>query len=425
MKKISSFQAVIYNQDKIKDLSSVVCPPYDVISPARQDYFHKLNPYNFIHIILGKDIPGEDKYRRAAVYFKDWIKNEILVRDNQPAIYFYNQQFNIKGEKKNRLGFIALLRLDNKKSSVFGHENTRTEAKEDRLRLTRQVKANLSPIFVVFSDQKRIIQRNYQQYLQGRKPFIDITDDEKTNHKVWRLDDPKAIGRMEQEMQQANVFIADGHHRYEVACTYRDEMEKKLGSLTGDEKFNYVMAYFTNVESRGLVILPINRLVRLTQKFDIDIFKSALTSYFDLEEVKDRIRFFFLMAKAAGSEHVIGLYAQKRYWLIRLKNIKILDKIINDKPRQYRELDVAILNYMILKNALNINPEDKEAITFSHDNDELINKVDEDKSLVAFFLNPVKIEQITSIALAGEKMPAKSTFFYPKVLSGLAISKFD
>lgn len=425
MKKVSAFQAVTFNHDKLKDLSSVVCPPYDVISPERQEYFHKLDPHNFIHIILGKDIPGEDKYRRAAKHFKDWLKEAVLISDERPTIYFYNQEFNIRGEKKNRLGFIALLRLDNKKSSVFGHENTRIEAKEDRLKLIRQVKANLSPIFVVFSDKKRIIQQINQQYLQSHKPFIDITDDEKTNHKVWRIDNPEAIAKIEQQMQQASIFIADGHHRYEVACTYRDEMEKKLGALNGDEKFNYVMAYFTNTESRGLTILPIHRLVKLTQKFDSNNFKSLIQPYFDFEEVKDKTRFFFLMAKAAASEHIIGLYANKKYWLLRLKNVKILDKIISDKPRQYRALDVAILNYLVFKNALGLNPEDKEAIKFFHDPEELMQKVDKDNFSVAFFLNPVKIEQITSIALAGEKMPAKSTFFYPKVLSGLTISKFD
>ena len=142
MAKIRPFRAVSYNQGKISDLSKVVCPPYDIISPARQEYYHSLHPNNFIHILLGKDIPGEDKYRRAGVYFKDWLKNKILIQAEAPAMYFYSQEYILRGEKKTRLGFIGLLHLEDKNSSVFRHEHTHLEPKEDRIRLLKQVKAN-------------------------------------------------------------------------------------------------------------------------------------------------------------------------------------------------------------------------------------------------------------------------------------------
>jgi len=423
MTKIAPFRAVIYNKEKIKDTSKVVCPPYDIISVADQQYYHDASSHNLIHILLGKDIAGEDKYRRAAAYFKDWLKNEILIQDERPAIYFHSQQYTIAGEKKSRLGFIARLYLDDKNPCVFGHEHTRLEPKEDRLRLLKNVKANLSPIFVLFSDQKRIIQRVYQQHIQDKKPFIDILDKEKIVHKVWRLDDKAILDKLQIDMQNKNIFIADGHHRYEVACAYRDEIKKRLGILTGEEDFNYIMAYFTNTESRGLSILPIHRLVRLDSKLDINNLKGLFLEYLDVEEVKDKTRFFFLMEKAGRTEHVLGIYKDKKYWLLRLKNIKLLDRMIVDKSIGFRSLDVSILNYIVLKKILGVNLENKEKLIFSPNREELIELVNNEPSLVAFFLNPVKIQQIISLALNNEKMPAKTTYFYPKVLSGLVMNK--
>jgi len=423
MAKIKPFKAIIYNKEKIKDLARVVCPPYDVISPVRQEYFHRLDPYNFIRIILGKDVVGEDKYRRAASYFKDWQKDGILIEDSSPAIYFYSHQYHLKGEKKTRLGFIALLHLDDKNTPTFAHENTRSEAKEDRLKLLKKVKANLSPIFVLFSDRKRIIPRLYQQYIQSKDPFIEVTDDEKNVHQIWRINDPKVLADIQAKILGENTFIADGHHRYEVACALRNEIRKKLGSLPEDSSLNYVLTYFTNIESLGLVVLPIHRLVKLASGFNLEDFIQRLKANFDVEEIKDKVRFFFLLEKAGRSEHVIGMYKNKKYWLVRLKNIKILDKMISDKPKEYRSLDVSILNYLILREILDIPLENKERITFSNNPEEFIREVDRDDSYVAFFLNPVKVNQIISVALTGNRMPAKSTYFYPKVLSGLVINQ--
>jgi uncharacterized protein (DUF1015 family) len=424
MVHIKPFQAFVYNQEKIKDLAQVVCPPYDVISPARQQHFHDVHPQNFIHAIFGKDIPGEDTYRRAAGYFNDWIKDKILIPDSGPAFYFYWQQFKIRGEKRTRIGFIGLLHLEDKKSSVFAHEHTRLEAKEDRLKLLRRVKANLSPIFVVSPDHKRIIQRTYQKHIRNAKPCIDIVDDEQVAHKVWRLDAPDAVAAMESAMSAENMFIADGHHRYEVACAYREEMRQKLGHLTGEEPFNYVLAYVTSPDPRGLIIFPIHRLVKIDPAPDMPALSAGLKNYFDLEEVRDKTRFFFLLAKAGGTEHVIGMYRDRKYWLLRLKNVKILDKIITDKPAEYRSLDVSILNYLVLRDSLGIDLGDKTRVSFNPHEEELIAQVDSGDAQVAFFLNPVRMQQIISVALAGERMPPKSTYFYPKVLSGLVINKF-
>lgn len=424
--KIKPFKAVIYNQEKIKDISKATCPPYDVISSNKQQYYHTLSNYNFIHILLGRDVPGEDKYERGANLFKDWLKEEILVQDKNPAIYFYNQQYTIKGEKKNRLGFIALLHLgEENSSSAFRHEHTRLEAKEDRFKLLEKVRANLSPIFVVFSDKKRIIQRVYQQDVWNKLPAIEIKDEEGVTHQLWRIDSPDTLRTVESAMEKEGIFIADGHHRYEVACAYRDKMKEKLGTLTGEESFNYLLTYFTNTDPNGLSILPIHRLVKLDTGLKLESFILSLKDYFDVEEVKDKARFFFLMEKAGRTEHLLGMYKDGKYWFLRLKNIKILDKELSDKSKDYRSLDVAILNTIVLKKILGLDLEDKKKIIFSPHADDFINEVNKNHLYIAFFLNPVKIQQIMSVALNGERMPAKSTYFYPKVLSGLVINKFE
>ncbi|MCX5703609.1 MAG: DUF1015 domain-containing protein [Candidatus Omnitrophica bacterium] len=424
MAKIKPFKAIIYNPQKIKDISSVVCPPYDVISDQAQERYHGNNPYNLIHILLGKDTPGEDKYRRAGNYFKDWLKDRILIQDDRPAIYFYSQQYNLRGEKRTRLGLISLLHLGDKDSAAFAHENTRLGPKEDRARLLKQVKANLSPIFVVFMDKKRIIQRIHQRHIQGKTPFIDVTDQDKTIHKLWRLDSPEMLSSIQASMSGEKIFIADGHHRYEVACAYRDEMRQKLGdSVTGEENFNYILSYFTNTTSRGLSILPIHRLLKLEAKLDLEDFIAKLKDYFDVEEIKEKERFFFLMEKGGRTEHVLGVYKDKRYWLLRLRNIKILDKMISDKPKVYRSLDVAILNTIVFKKTLGLDLEAKDNIEFGSGADGFIKEADNNPLYIAFFLNPVQIQQIISVALNGERMPPKSTYFYPKVLSGLVINR--
>lgn len=423
MTKIAPFQALIYNQDKIHNLSKVVCPPYDIISPAQQEYYHNNSPYNLIHILLAKDNLGEDKYVKAGDTFRRWLKEGVIIADEKPAIYFYNQQYNIDGEKKSRMGFIARLYLEDKCCGVFGHEHTRVEPKEDRLRLLRQVEANLSPVFVLFKDRKRVIRRVYQQHLQNKKPFIHISDDDKVEHRLWRVDSQEILNNIESSMNDEDIFIADGHHRFEVACVYREEMKNKLGRISAQEGFNYLMAYFTSTDERELTILPIHRLVNTGDSFSLAAFISKLSEYFDVDEIKDKARFFFLLRKAGCAQHVIGMYKSGKYRLLRLKNIKMIDKFISDKPKEYRALDLAILNHIILNKILGLSPDGKLNVDFVPDAEEVIMRTDADSLAVGFFLNPVKIEQMMSVAVTGEKMPPKSTYFYPKVLSGLVINK--
>jgi len=226
-------------------------------------------------------------------------------------------------------------------------------------------------------------------------------------------------------MKNQYVFIADGHHRYEVACIYRKQMRKKHKKTKEDRDYNYILAYFTSSDSRSLSILPVHRLLKFDSKFVFDSFKEKLKEYFHMEEIKDKARFFFWLQKGGRTEHVLGMHWNKKSWLLRLKNIKLLDKMLSDKPKEYRSVDVAILNRIILEKILKVELEDKETLTFSPNANELIERVDNQSNCLAFILNPVRIEQIIEVSLQGERMPPKSTYFYPKVLSGLVINKFN
>jgi uncharacterized protein (DUF1015 family) len=294
MAQIKPLKAFFYNQAKFTDSSNLFCPPYDVISFKEQDYYCSLSPYNFIYILLRKDTPGENKYQKVGVIFKEWIKGKVLIQSEKPAVYFYSQQYNVRGEKKTRLGFIGLLRLDDKGSVVFGHENTHSLAKEDRFKLLKKTNANLSPIFVVFKDKKRVIQRVFDQHILGRPPFIEVVDKEKTRHLLWSIDDPGILEFIQSGMKDEGVFIADGHHRYEVSCVYRDEMRKKLGDKFSEESsFNYTLSYFTAADQRGLSILPIHRLLKLDKHIEADDLVKSLRKYFDVERVKKKGVFSF------------------------------------------------------------------------------------------------------------------------------------
>jgi len=422
MPKLKPFRAVIYNQDKIADLSRVTCPPYDVISETEQRYYHDLSPYNFIHILLGMDIPGENKYIRAKKYLDSWLKENILASERSPAFYFYSQQYDLNGENFLRLGFIGLLRLESKGCGVYRHEHTRQRPKEDRLRLLNETKASLSPVFVLFKDRKRLIQQVYQKYVYGKRPLFNITDLHGVVHRVWKLSHPELLEKISSQMKGEDLFIADGHHRWEVACVYKDMMASKCGQITGEEDFNYVLAYFTDTQSKGLKILPTHRLVRLDPGFDFDAFLTGLKDFFQVSEISDYARLSLLMKKASSIEHVLGLYKDGKFFLLRLKDAKILDKAIAGKSRAYRSLDVCVLNYIILEKLIGSSG-DSEKIHYSQDVKGLIAAVDSDKALIAFFLNPVKVEQMVKVAMEGERMPPKSTYFYPKVLSGLVINK--
>ncbi len=421
MTQIKPFKAVYFNSEKVGDIGQVACPPYDVVSPAEQMHLHSRHPQNFIRILLGQEKPKDNrydnKYKRAKKLFDEWMKKGILKQDSKNCIYFYKQEYVIMGQRHQRVGFISLMRLQDKEDSkILPHENTHSKAKEDRLRLWRNTKANLSPIFVGFSDREKRVEKVFQESIVIKDPMIDLKDSQGVRHILWRLDETKMINEIKGALSNQHLFIADGHHRFEVAMDLRRSMLAKKTRISGQETCNFIMTYFTNLDSRNLTIFPIHRVIRrLRHRLDF------LEDYFRIDKIRNKDELQILLAKAGQNEHAIGLYQRDGIKLLRLKNRLLIDEYIHEGSSDYRRLDATILKYFVL-DPLRIQSDE---ITHVKDAQEAMDMVDSQKADASFLMNPVKIEQLKAIALNDERMPPKTTYFYPKVLSGLTIYRLD
>lgn len=421
MSNIKPFKAVYYNPKKVKDVNKVVSPPYDVISEEGQLYFHNLSPYNFTHIDLAKDKAGDDtknnKYTRAKKSFEDWLKKNVMIKDDDPSIYFYKQDYKVQGQKHSRLGFISLMEIkDNEDSKVKPHENTHADAVDDRFQLTKALNANLSSIFVCYSDRHKKVDKIFNKKIAFEEPLIDVSDQDKIRHRVWKLSDTALIDEINQSITGQNLFIADGHHRYKVACDYRQARMSKKSNVTGIEPFNYVMTYFTNIDSKELQIFPMHRIVK---KFKPKT--GFLEEYFRIDKIDRKEDLTILLGKAGRNEHAFGLYTKDGIKLLRLKNKLLIDKVVTEGSKEYKNLDATILKYFIF-DKVGIESSD---IIYTKDLKEAMEMVDYNQAEASFVMNPVKISQLKNIALNGERMPPKTTYFYPKVLSGLTVYKMD
>jgi len=438
MVEIKAFRGVHYNPEKFDDFSKLVAPPYDVISPAMQDELYDTSEFNIARIIKGKDGPGDNdsqnKYTRAGVYFNNWLKDEILVRDKDDSIYVYSQEFEASGTRYERTGFIALVKLEGYGKGVLPHEFTLKGPKADRLNLMRATKTHTGQIFCLYPDPEKNIDSVLDEEKAAKPPFIDITDDEGIVHRLWSLTDPSKIDRIVSEMGEKRLFIADGHHRYETANTYMEENPELEGA-------KYGMMTFVNMQNVGLVVLPTHRLVKNLDDFDTTLFEEGLVKDFELESFEftsdteagqrqamfDRLRWLY-----SNGKHSIGIYARNnKYSIATLKADSSIGKR-GDIPEVLKQLDVTILHSLILDDLLGIDKEklaQQANVEYIKDTgsaiQESIEMVNEGKFQLAFFLNPPKVEEIDLVAGAGEKMPQKSTFFYPKVYSGFIINKIE
>ncbi|HSV43793.1 MAG TPA: DUF1015 domain-containing protein [Candidatus Bathyarchaeia archaeon] len=419
MTEIIPFRALHYNKDKIKDLNQVVCPPYDVISEEQQRHYYKVSQYNFIRIMLAKqnaeDSKDDNRYTRSKKIYEEWLKDQILIRDENPAIYFYRQEYKVMGERHSRLGFIALMKIHSE-NKIYPHEKTHAAAKEDRFKLWKTVNASLSSIFVCFSDKERTVEKIFLHELAQKTPFMDISDTDGVRHIVWRVDDQKLIEGVVNTMSNQAVFIADGHHRFEVAGQIQQWKAQHNPHHTGNELYNYVMTYFTNMDSKDLQIFPMHRIVRA---FPQDM--AFLEEHFRIDRIKTKDELLVLLAKAGHNEHTFGLCRRNGLWLLRLKNKMLIDKVVTEGSAEYKRLDATILKYFIF-DQVGITSED---IIYTKEMSDVINMVEAGTAQAGFLLNPVRIQQLKEIALNGEKMPPKTTYFYPKLLSGLTVHPFD
>lgn len=421
MPAIKPFQAVFYNPEKIENLSDVICPPYDVISPEQQEGYYKQNPNNFIRLELTKDPKDssgkETRYTRAAKTYEEWLKKGILVQDSTPCIYFYKQDYKYYGQKYTRTGFLALLNLnDDAGVKILPHERTHAAAKTDRHTLWSELKSNLSSIFVGYSDRNNTIEKLFLKELASQKPYLEAVDQDKVKHMIWRMSDPAKIAMIVDVIEGQNIFICDGHHRFEVANQMRRDAIKNHKAPTGKEPFNFVMTYFTNMDSKDLQIFPIHRIVKT---FPISI--NLLEQYFRIDKIKTKTDFLVFLAKAGQNEHAFGLYLKSGMYLLRLKSRTLIEKLVKEGSTHYKNLDAAILKAFVF-DQVGVKSED---IVYSKDPSEVMAEVEEGRADAGFILNAVTVKQLKAVALNDERMPPKTTYFFPKVLSGLTIYKMD
>ncbi len=441
MAEIKPFKGLLYNPAKVGDLNKVMAPPYDVISPKKQDELYSRHPNNIIRLILGKTGPddkeGSDRYSRAADELKRWIGTGVLVKDEKPSIYYYNQSYKLKdGSVQTRKGFIALSKLQDFGKGIHPHEKTLSGPKADRLKLMQACNVNLSCIFSLYSDPSLKVNRALNDGAsKAGGPIIDVSDDDGTDNRVWRIDDPLVISSVSESMRDKALFIADGHHRYETALNYRNMMREKENSPTGHEPYNYVMMYFSNMDDEGMTIWPTHRIIHSLKGFEPSSFTKQCAEYFDTEEfpfnsneASARSAFLKKLEAEGGGKTAFGLRIMDKnsYFILTMKTRDMMDKVFGDKiPDVFKNLDVTVLHSLILSKILGITQEAQEKqenLIYVKSYDEALGAMNKGGNQLVFLLNPTRIEQVKAVALAGFVMPQKSTYFYPKLLSGLVIN---
>jgi uncharacterized protein (DUF1015 family) len=439
MALIAPFRGLRYNPQLVGELNLVMAPPYDVISPEGQHAFHARHTHNVIRLILGETLPDDDavrnQYSRAGDYFRRWQAEQVLVRDQAPALYLYQQTFQLPGVGElTRSGLIGLVRLEEFGSrTVFPHERTMGAAKADRLRLMQACHANLSSVFGVYPGRFPELDR-LAAATRESTPTIDLRDWDGIRHRVWICQDRVAIRRLQADCASTPLFIADGHHRYETALAFRDLMRAKDAGDPAEAKqrpYNYVMMTLVSAEDPGLVILPIHRVIRHLPGGNLDGYLAQLTRQFVVEKVSvprdpkaAASALLHHLRQAKDGTHCFGVYGgEERAYLLTLTDEGTLEAE-GDKPPAYRRLDVTVVHRLLIEgpwSRCGLGELSDEALSYHHDAAEAVRMVQKDGWEAAILLNPTKITEVQAVAEAGLRMPPKSTFFYPKLLTGLVI----
>jgi|Deesub1362A_J573_1020465.scaffolds.fasta_scaffold01000_13 uncharacterized protein (DUF1015 family) len=409
---VKPFRGVRYNLAK-EDISRVVTPPYDVISDEERERYYAAHEYNIIRLDYNK-AEGEEKYREAARLYRRWKESEILIQDEEPSLYYCRQDYKVKGEKKALRGLIALVRLSEySEGEVLPHEETLSSPKEDRLALLRHTKANFSQIYGLYEDKEAKVTKIVEEALE--EPLVDFFDATGKRHRLWRICDEKVIEAVTQAFLEKRIYIADGHHRYETALAYRDEMRRLTGKTSGEEPFDYTMMFLANMYDEGVTILPAHRAIK--HEFSMEEFLDKAREYFDIQSFgKDKEVFFRFLYRDSRN---FGFYRGEFYGLV-LRDYEVMDRLLQHKSQVLRRLSVSVLHSLILERILGFRSSEGN-IAYIIDEEEAIAGVTRGEFTAAFFLNPTRVEEIREVALAGEKMPGKATYFYPKLLTGLVI----
>ena len=414
MALVYPFRGIRYNKKAIGDFQKVVTQPYDKMTPSMQDEYYRCSPFNVVRITLNLEnrTNPETQYPDAGSIFLKWIAEKVLLQDSLPAMYAYYQEYAFEGQTRLQKGFISLLDLKNSESGIIPHENTLAAPKQDRLRLMHSIEANEDLIYLLYSDDRLTVNRIMDESISGRPAEIEVKDEYGAVHRVWTITDPETLRKIQNSMRSQRLFIADGHHRFETSINFMNECREKGWEPAGLESFDKRMVTcFNSVD--GVTILPTHRMIRDLPEFDPGTFLRKIEDHFEVEPVSSASALWEKMKKGQR-DNIFGFYPAtlRKFYFLRLRKDVEAD----------RRLDVSVLHSLLLERFLGID-ESKLAsqayLDYMRERDLCIKLVDEGKYQAAFFLNPTTAEQMQQIASRGERMPQKSTDFFPKLLTGL------
>lgn len=435
MPNIQPFEGLRYNLAQIGSLSDVVAPPYDVIDPALQDALYEKHPNNVVRLILNKMLPTDDeqnnRYTRSARELKNWKEEGVLQKDSKPAIYVYHEVFTANGKEYTRKGFMCGCEaVPFGEGMVFPHEITMSGPKLDRLMLTTACKTNFSQIFGLYPDEKNEIQNLLEKATLTLTP-LEATDHLGVIHRMWVVDDQEVVAKVVEMMGPKPIFIADGHHRYETACNYRKQVREQ-GLLTTDHPANHVLMVCVAMEDPGLIVLPTHRLFRNVKEFSQEDLFALLGDSFAITTVGEgpaAAAKAWTLIEMQDDQGTMALYTGKdRKWsLIRQTEAgrAKMDEVAAERQPEWRALGVAVLHRLVIDTLLGLEGHDKPK--YVHEVAEVVENLENkaDEFPLAALVSPATVAQIQELSLVRERMPAKSTYFYPKLITGFVFKPLD
>jgi uncharacterized protein (DUF1015 family) len=433
---IKPFRGLRYNPDKFCDLSDVIAAPYDRIHEEEQALYYEQSAYNIVRITQGMQTPhdsGEDNvYTRALGYKRNWIAEEVLIRDPEPALYVLEQRFTTPdGVEHVRRGLTAALELTHfEEGVVLPHERTLQGPKVDRLNLTEATKTAWGHIFTLYPDEQGTANALLQPFLDTHMPAIvhDAIVEPEVEQYFWVVNDPVVIASVVAAIAQCSpIIIADGHHRYETALAYRDSMRRQHPDAPSDAAFNYVLTTMVSMDDPGLVVLPTHRLIHSYATMDGSELLAVLSPAFEVESVPDLGAVFEALAVATPERPRYGFY-DGTFAVLTLKDLAMMDELLPDRDPSFRALDVTVLHEWIIEHTMGLSKESverRENLTYLRDPLPGLEAVDRGEANFLFLLNPTRMAQIRACTTATERMPQKSTDFFPKIISGLVALPLD
>ena len=433
MAEILPFRALQYSGDTVP-IERVVTQPYDKISPEMQDSYRNSHPNNLVRVLRPGSEPEQEEdrspYERAASILRGWRRDGIVGKVGEPSLFAYFQRFTVPGtdEIRTRKGFVGLCRLEDYENGVvYPHERTLRGPKVDRLELLRKTRTHFGQVFMVYSDPDGGVDRLLDR-VAGREPEISVRDEYDVDHLMWKISDSTTIGAIRRQMADRQLVIADGHHRYETALAFRDEMRVAAESDDAGAA-EWLMTTLVNMDSPGMTVLPTHRVVRNRPAFDVGEFLARAGNYFNVSETLDLAAVEQTLA-SAGSRPMIGLAAagQDGLRVLSLNEGIDFDAILPGVSSLQLGLDVVILHRLVLDKCLDISEEDVREgnyLGYVRGASAAVEEVSAGRAQAGFLLNPTRLEQVRDIAFAGEVLPQKSTDFFPKMLSGLTMYSMD